>query len=64
MKKAVTFRFDAALLEDARRCAERENRTLTNFIETLVKMHVASGGSGVAATPAQPSILSLAPGSS
>jgi hypothetical protein len=47
MKKAVTFRFDAALLEDARRCAVRENRTLTNFIETLVKTHVAaSQGSG------------------
>lgn len=42
MKKAVTFRFDAVLLEDARRCAVRENRTLTNFIETLVKTHVAA----------------------
>lgn len=50
MKKAVTFRFDAALLEDARRCAVRENRTLTNFIETLVKTHVAAHGA-VAATP-------------
>ena len=44
MKKAVTFRFDAALLDDARRCAVRENRNLTNFIETLVKTHVALHG--------------------
>jgi hypothetical protein len=42
MKKAVTFRFDVALLDDARRCAVSENRTLTNFIETLVKNHVAA----------------------
>lgn len=50
MKKAVTFRFDAALLESARHCAMRQNRTLTNFIETLVKSHVAASG----ASPATP----------
>jgi hypothetical protein len=48
MKKAVTFRFDAALLEEARRCAVSENRTLTNFIETLVKTHVASHAASAA----------------
>lgn len=48
MKKAVTFRFEAALLDDARRCAVRENRTLTNFIETLIKMHVAAQAAGAA----------------
>lgn len=48
MKKAVTFRFDAALLEEARRCAVSENRTLTNFIETLVKTHMASRAAAAA----------------
>jgi len=37
MKKLVTFRFDADVLADARRLADRENRTLTNFIETILK---------------------------
>lgn len=49
MKKAVTFRFEAALLDEARRCAVRENRTLTNFIETLIKTHVAAHSAGAAA---------------
>jgi hypothetical protein len=37
MKKLVTFRFDADVLAHARRLADRENRTLTNFIETILK---------------------------
>lgn len=64
MKKAVTFRFDAALLEDARRCAVRENRTLTNFIETLIKIHVASQRSGVEAAPDALIVMPLAPSAS
>jgi hypothetical protein len=37
MKKLVTFRFDADLLEKARKSAQAENRSLTNYIETIVK---------------------------
>ncbi len=37
MKKLVTFRFDADLLIKARQLAQVENRTLTNFIETILK---------------------------
>jgi len=33
----VTFRFDLELLARARRAAEAENRTLTNFVETTLK---------------------------
>lgn len=40
MRHAVTFRLDAELLAEARRCAAEENRTLTNFMETLVKRHL------------------------
>jgi hypothetical protein len=37
MKKLVTFRFDADVLANARQLASLENRTLTNFIETVLK---------------------------
>jgi hypothetical protein len=37
MKKLVTFRFDADVLSLARQLAQQENRTLTNFIETILK---------------------------
>lgn len=40
MKKPVTFRIDQELLDKARKSAQAENRTLTNFIETLLKMRV------------------------
>lgn len=40
MKKPVTFRIDRDLLDKARRSAQAENRTLTNFVETLLKMEV------------------------
>ena len=42
MKKLVTFRFDADVLAHARRLADRENRTLTNFIETILKQALDS----------------------
>jgi len=41
MKKPITFRIEQNLLEQARRSAQAENRTLTNFVETLLKMKVA-----------------------
>ena len=40
LKTAITVRVDAALLIEARRCARLENRTLTNFIETLLQRRV------------------------
>jgi predicted HicB family RNase H-like nuclease len=40
VKKAVTFRIDPDLLERARQAAEAENRTLTNFIETVLRARV------------------------
>ena len=41
MRKSITMRFDADLLARARLEAARENRTLTNFIETVVRQRVA-----------------------
>jgi hypothetical protein len=40
MKKPVTFRIEQGLLEQARHSAQAENRTLTNFVETLLKAKV------------------------
>jgi DNA phosphorothioation-dependent restriction protein DptG len=40
VKKPVTFRIDPDLLEQARRAAEAENRTLTNFIETVLRARI------------------------
>jgi hypothetical protein len=44
MKQAVTFRIDPDLLAAARQCASRENRTLTNFVETVLKQHIVDVG--------------------
>lgn len=40
MKTAITVRLDPALLAAVRQNAERENRSLTNFIETSLKEHI------------------------
>jgi hypothetical protein len=40
MKQAVTLRIDPDLLAAARQCASSENRTLTNFVETVLKQHI------------------------
>ncbi len=37
LKKLVTFRLDLELLVRAKRAAEAENRTLTNYVETTLK---------------------------
>jgi predicted transcriptional regulator len=37
MKKAVTFRIDPDLLERARRLADADNRSLTNYVETALR---------------------------
>ena len=54
MKQLVTFRFDAELLAKARHSAQRENRTLTNFVETVLKQAVdeAAAGGGRTSAPA------------
>ena len=41
VRKSITMRFDPDLLAKARVQAARENRTLTNFIETVVRQRVA-----------------------
>lgn len=40
MRKPITMRFDPDLLVQAKRQAARENRSLTNFIETIVRQRV------------------------
>jgi hypothetical protein len=40
MKHSITLRFDPDLLAKAKTMASSENRTLTNFIETLVKQRI------------------------
>ena len=52
MKKLVTFRLDADLMAHARTLACRENRTLTNFIETILKQALASKDRVIALSPA------------
>jgi predicted HicB family RNase H-like nuclease len=37
LKKLITFRFDPELLAHARKTAQQQNRTLTNFVETVLK---------------------------
>ncbi|WP_267358568.1 MULTISPECIES: hypothetical protein [unclassified Methylobacterium] len=52
MKKPLAIRIDADLLAATRDCARRDNRTLTNFIETALRRRVEEmGGSG-----AEPSV--------
>ena len=56
MKTPITVRIEAELLDAARRCAREENRTLTNFIETLLRQRVNASTHGsalpVASSPA------------
>lgn len=42
MRKAITLRLDPALLAEVRSCAQIENRSMTNFIETAVKYRIAA----------------------
>ena len=41
MKTPITVRIEAQLLADARRCAAEQNRTLTNFIETVLRRRLS-----------------------
>ncbi|WP_193560490.1 hypothetical protein [Dankookia rubra] len=47
MRKPITMRFDPDLLVQARHLAARENRTLTNLIETAVRQRVIASSSEV-----------------
>lgn len=40
MKQPIALRIEVDLLEAVRRCAAEENRTLTNFIETVLRSRV------------------------
>lgn len=42
MSKTVTLRMDDRLYKKLRKLAERDNRTLSNYIETTVKRHIES----------------------
>ncbi|MFI4966012.1 MAG: hypothetical protein ACHP9T_11685, partial [Caulobacterales bacterium] len=53
MKTSVSFRIDSALLESAKRAAKTENRTLTNFLETLLREKLV--GQDVEREPVAPS---------
>lgn len=46
MKKPFTFRLDADLMEQIRKLAVKENRGLTNFIETIFRNLVKKKGHG------------------
>jgi hypothetical protein len=52
LKKLVTFRFDPDLLAKAQTKAQQENRTLTNFVETVLKR--AMDGAPSAGEPLAP----------
>lgn len=45
MKQAVTMRLDGQLLAKAKLLAEQEHRTLTNFVEALIKRRVSQSQS-------------------
>ncbi|MFC7478273.1 hypothetical protein ACFQS7_28300 [Dankookia sp. GCM10030260] len=51
MKQPIALRIEADLLAEVRRCASEENRTLTNFIETVLKTRVAAGPHSLARPP-------------
>jgi hypothetical protein len=42
-KKPITVRIDPALLEQVRLGAARDNRSVTNFIETALRQRLADG---------------------
>jgi hypothetical protein len=52
MKRPIALRIEAGLLAAVRRCAAEENRSLTNFIETVLKARVAGRPRPPAGPPA------------
>lgn len=41
-KKVLSLRIDDEIIEKLKRLAEKENRSLSNFIETILKQYVAN----------------------
>ena len=41
-KKVYSFRLDSELVEYLQLCAQRENRTLSNLVETILKQYALS----------------------
>ncbi|MCL2755735.1 MAG: ribbon-helix-helix domain-containing protein [Firmicutes bacterium] len=39
-KQVLSMRLDEELIEKLKKLAESENRTLSNYIETLLKKHI------------------------
>ena len=39
-KQVLSMRLDEDVIEELKRLAEQENRTLSNYIETLLKKHI------------------------
>lgn len=54
MRQSVTMRLDPKVLKAARRRANSDNRTLTNYIETLMRRDLGM-------TPAEPALQVIAP---
>ena len=52
MKQPIALRIEVDLLNEVRRCAAEENRTLTNFIETALKARIAAGPRSLTRSPA------------
>ena len=52
VKRPLALRIEAGLLAAVRRCASEENRSLTNFSETVLKAHVAGQPRPTAGPPA------------
>jgi hypothetical protein len=51
-KKPITVRIDPALLEQVRLGAARDNRSVTNFIETALRQRLADSGEPRSRKPA------------
>jgi hypothetical protein len=63
LKQLVTFRLDPGLLAKARDSAQRENRTLTNFVETVLKQAVDGPVDAPVDAPVSDSDSTPSPGS-
>ena len=59
MKHAVTFRIQPKLLAAARQCAVSENRSLTNFVETVLMHHITNRSEERLADPRKPAAVRL-----
>ena len=53
MKTPVTVRIHSDLLAEARRCAREENRSLTNFIETVLRQRIRTARQQALASSAE-----------